>query len=86
MNKKAKFGSYEAHQPHYEGFKKLGKLNDYIFQALAHMGSASTEMAWANTVLEDDINVPNEIKVEMKRVTMQINELQEKLQLLKSKR
>lgn len=40
------FGSYAAHQPNYEGFKKLGKLDDYVYQSLAHMGSASHHLSW----------------------------------------
>ncbi|WCK57469.1 hypothetical protein PP175_25730 (plasmid) [Aneurinibacillus sp. Ricciae_BoGa-3] len=81
MNKKAEFGSYEAHQPNYENFKQLGKLDDFIFQSLAHMGNASSQMSWANTVLENEKHVPNELKEEMRCVTAQINALQEKLRM-----
>lgn len=84
MTKKAKFGTFEAHQPNYEGFKQLGVLDDFIFQSLAHMGSASHYMAWANTVIERETSVPNEIKDEMKHVTSQISSLQERLRSFKA--
>ncbi|ERI07247.1 hypothetical protein [Aneurinibacillus aneurinilyticus] len=84
MNKKAAFGSYKAHQPNYEGFIQLGKLDDFIFQSLAHMGNASCQMSWANTVLENEKSVPAEIKDEMRRVTAQISVLQERLRSFKT--
>lgn len=78
MNKLAPFGSYAAHQPNYEGFKKLGKLDDYVFQSLAHMGNAAHQMSWALTVL-DHTNVPAELKEEVRQVVRGITVLQRKL-------
>lgn len=81
---KAEFGSYEAHQPNYEGFRQLGKLDDFIFQALAHMGNASWQMSWANTVLENEKSVPDDLKDEIRSVTSGINTLKEKLRSFKT--
>lgn len=66
-------------QPLRENFKLIGKEKDYIFQALAYMGEASSQMSWANTVLEDINEVPKELKVAMLQVNKIINDLQDKL-------
>lgn len=79
MSKQPQFGTYEAHQPNYEGFKQLSKLNDFTFQSLAHMGNASHHMAWANTVLEDVKEVPEELKADMKQINAEIHRIQERL-------
>ncbi|MGG4186415.1 hypothetical protein ABEW24_23980 [Paenibacillus jamilae] len=75
---KPEFGTYAAHQPNYEGFAKLGVLDDYVFQSLAHMGNASHLMSWAFTVL-DHTDVPKELREEVRQVVAAIPELQEKL-------
>jgi hypothetical protein len=74
----APFGSYAAHQPNYEGFKKLGKLDDYVYQSLAHMGNASHHLSWGLTVLEHT-DVPKELKEEIQQAGIVIHRLQEKL-------
>lgn len=78
MSKQAPFGSYAAHQPNHEGFKQLGKLDDYVYQSLAHMGFASHEMSWALTVL-DNTDVPAELKEEVRQTTGAITDIQRKL-------
>lgn len=82
MSRKAKFGSYQAHQPNYDGFKQLGKSNDVIFQSLAHTGDASHKMSWAITVLENE-DVPNDLINEMLSVISQMNDIKEKLRAIK---
>ncbi|MCY9737521.1 hypothetical protein M5X17_27850 [Paenibacillus alvei] len=79
MDNQAKFGSYAAHQPHYESFKQHGKLDDFVYQALVHMGSASWELSWANTVLEDEENVSSELKNDIHRLSIELGELKERL-------
>ncbi|MGG1263760.1 hypothetical protein [Brevibacillus laterosporus] len=53
--------------------------DDLIFSALAYMGNASYQMAWANTCVEDIKEVPEELKNEMKQVNQTIHSLQERL-------
>lgn len=72
------FGSYAAHQPNYEGFKKIGKLDDYVYQSLAHMGNASHHLSWGLTVL-DHTAVPAELREEIRQAGIVIHKLQEKL-------
>ncbi|MEK3735692.1 hypothetical protein NYE47_00830 [Paenibacillus sp. FSL H7-0941] len=72
------FGSYAAHQPNYEGFKQLGKLDDYVYQSLAHMGNASHHLSWGLTVL-DHTDVPTELREEIRQTGIAIHQLQEKL-------
>lgn len=60
-------------------FKRIGREQDYVFQALAYMGKASYEMAFANTVIEDENRVSEDIKERMKSINRQIHELQEEL-------
>jgi len=78
----APFGSYAAHQPNYEGFKQLGKLGDYVFQSLAHMGNASHHLSWGLTVLEHT-DVPKELREEIRQTGISIHNLQEKLRTYK---
>ena len=66
----------EKCQEEYNTFKDMGKEEDYIFQALAYMGNASNQMAWANTVLDEDESVSKRIKDEMKQINVKISELQ----------
>ncbi|ASL62680.1 hypothetical protein FORC47_p328 (plasmid) [Bacillus cereus] len=71
------------YRPNLENLKKMGKENDYIFQALAYMGHASSFMSWANTVLEFVEEVPEEMKEEIKKVHSGIWEMQEQLRKVK---
>lgn len=76
------FGSYAAHQPGYENFKQLGKLNDYIYQSLVHMQNASHQLSWGLTVLDHaDIpaNLREEIRVAVVETSSAFSTLQEKL-------
>ncbi|WP_019536188.1 hypothetical protein [Paenibacillus ginsengihumi] len=66
-------------QPNNEIFIKLGKQDDYIFQALAHIGKASHLMSWANTCLMDVAEVPHEMKSEMILLTTALVRMQERL-------
>jgi len=77
--KEPAFGTYAAHQPHYDSFVAHGRNQDYIYQALVHMGYATIEMSWANTVLSDMTDVPKEFINEMKTSTIQIDEYKERL-------
>ncbi|RFB28235.1 hypothetical protein DZB91_24315 [Brevibacillus sp. VP] len=52
---------------------------DFLFHALASMGAASGNMAWANTCVEDIEDVPEELKARMKQINEQIHGLQEEL-------
>ncbi|WP_309260501.1 hypothetical protein [Bacillus cereus] len=72
-------------QPLRENFKLIGKEKDYIFQALAYMGQASSQMSWANTVLEDVNEVPKELKDAMIQVNQVIQDLQDKLRRINTK-
>lgn len=71
-------------RPNYENIKKLGKQDDYIFQALAHMGNASHLMSWANNCVEDVAQVPQELKAEVIKVNSEIQRLQDKLREIKN--
>lgn len=71
-------------QPNYENIKKLGKQDDFVFQALAHMGNASHLMSWANNYVEDVAAVPQELKSEMVQLTSEINRLQERLREIRN--
>lgn len=72
-------------QPLHENFKKIGKSEDFFFQALAYMGNASYQMSWANTVLENTSKVPQKLKKEMKMINVKIHELQEQLREIQNK-
>ncbi|MFD0673945.1 hypothetical protein [Cohnella sp. GCM10027633] len=76
--------TYENCQPNYEGFKTLGKLDDFIFQALAHMGNASNHNSWANTVLEHCAEVPHELKEKIKSINSDIHLYQEELRAIRN--
>lgn len=78
MNKEAAFGSYAAHQPNYDGFKRLGKLDDFVYQSLAHMGNARHHLSWSLTVLENT-DIPKELQEEIRQAVIAIGDLQEKL-------
>ncbi len=67
------------HRPNLENLKKIGKEDDFLFQALAYMGNASQFMSWANTVLELVEEVPEQLKQDIKKVHSGIYEMQEKL-------
>jgi len=67
------------HRPNLENLKKIGKEDDYVFQALAYMGDASSKMSWANTVLELVEEVPEQLKRDIKKVHSGIYDMQEKL-------
>lgn len=73
----------QSFQPNHDNFNKIGKGDDYIFQALAHMGNASHQISWANTVVEDLTDVPEELKSEMKQINQTIYELQQRLREIK---
>lgn len=49
---------------------------DELFSALAHMGVASHQMSWANTLVSDVDAVPDEVKKNMKNINNAIHELQ----------
>lgn len=66
-------------QPNIENICALGKQEDYIFQALAYMGNASFQMAWASTVLSNDNKVSQEIMLEMNQINKNIEDLHKKL-------
>ncbi len=66
-------------QPNIENICALGKQEDYMFQALAYMGNASFQMAWANTVISNDNKVSEELKLEMKQINKNIQDIQKKL-------
>lgn len=78
----SEFGSYAAHQPNYDAFRKIGVLDDYIYQSLSHMGNASHLMSWAFTVL-DHTDVPLELREEIRKAVTVIPSLQEKLRAYK---
>ena len=82
MSKRGEFGSYEAHQPNYDVFKNLGKLDDYIYQSLSHMGGASSQLSWALTVL-DHTDVSQELKEELRKAVIGISDIQQKLRELR---
>lgn len=86
MNKQAEFGTYAAHQPNHEGFKALGKLDDYAYQSLVHMQNASHQLSWALTVLEH-ANIPVELQEEIRlavaSASSTFGNLQEKLRACK---
>lgn len=72
----------KEYQPLHDQFEQMGMGGNYFFQALAHMGDASHQMAWANTVLADLDEVPSALKEEMKSINQKIGELQEKLRVI----
>lgn len=72
------FGTYAAHQLGYENFKERGVLDDYIFQSLVHMSHSSEQLSWAITVL-DHVEVPKELREEIRQVVTAIPKLQEQL-------
>lgn len=78
----AEFGTYAAHQPNYEGFKRLGKLDDYAYQSLVHMQNASHHLSWGLTVL-DHANIPDELRgdvqMAVRESSSKFGALQEKL-------
>lgn len=45
-----------------EDFKRIGREHDLIFQTLAFMGKASYHMSLANTVVDGEKRVPNELR------------------------
>lgn len=73
----------QSHQPNYKNVIKIGKGDDYIFQALAHMGNASHHMSWANTVVAALTEVQEELKTKMKHINQSVHELQELLREIK---
>ncbi|WP_340389524.1 hypothetical protein [Paenibacillus sp. FSL E2-0151] len=75
---KKQFGTYAAHQPGYEGFKQLGKLDDYVYQSLSHLGDASHKLSWSLTVLENT-DVPKELQEEIKQVLQAVGDIKQKL-------
>ncbi|QNR70361.1 hypothetical protein IAQ67_28820 (plasmid) [Paenibacillus peoriae] len=85
MSSKPEFGTFAYHQPNYEGFVKLGKQHDFIFQSLAHLGGAAHQMSWALNVLEYTDKVPQEIEAEIHNVMQSIQNLQESLRAVAKK-
>ncbi|KQY90963.1 hypothetical protein ASD24_24515 [Paenibacillus sp. Root52] len=77
------FGSYAAHQPGYDKFKEQGMLDDYVHQSLVHMGHASHQLSWGLTVL-GHVDIPKELKEEIRAVVTAIPKLQEKLREFKN--
>lgn len=76
---KAEFGTFAAHQPGYARFKELGMLDDFIYQALVHMGNASQQWSWANTVLENAPLVPQVLKERIRAISGSFHPLAEEL-------
>ncbi|WP_339188410.1 hypothetical protein MKX33_00715 [Paenibacillus sp. FSL R5-0490] len=72
------FGTYAAHQPGYEGFKQLGKSDDYVYQSLVHLGDASYRLSWGLTVLEHT-DVPVEVQEEIKQAMQAVGDIKQKL-------
>lgn len=76
------FGTYAAHQPGYENFKRSGKLDDHAYQSLVHMQNASHQLSWALTAL-DHAAIPDEIREEVRLAVREsantFGALQEKL-------
>lgn len=79
FGEKAEFGTFAAHQPGYDRFKELGLIDDYLYQALVHMGNASYQWSWANTVLEHMETVPHELKERIRAVSGQLHPLADEL-------
>ncbi|MEG0275309.1 MAG: hypothetical protein RR690_09275 [Longicatena sp.] len=63
-----------------DDFKRIGREHDYIFQALAFMGKASYNMSLANTVIDGEKRVPEDLKKQMKFINQQIHQLQQELE------
>ncbi|WP_179283599.1 hypothetical protein [Paenibacillus sp. VTT E-133291] len=81
FGEKAEFGTFAAHQPGYDKFKERGMLDDYVYQALVHMGNASEQWSWANTVLEHAPHVPNVLKECIRSVSSTLHPLAEELRV-----
>ena len=62
-----------------EKFKRLGKENDLVFQALVFLGNSSHYLSLATTVLVRDEEVPVELKGVLKDVQQQVQVFQERL-------
>ncbi|OBZ08914.1 hypothetical protein A8L34_22435 [Bacillus sp. FJAT-27264] len=75
----APFGSYAAHQPGYDKFKESGKLDDYAYQSLVHMQTASHHLSWALTVL-DHADIPVELREEVQKFVRQTGTISAELQ------
>ncbi|MNW44646.1 hypothetical protein D3C74_218840 [compost metagenome] len=76
---RAEFGTYAAHQPNHEGFKQLGKLDDYAYQSLVHMQTAAHHLSWALTVL-DHADVPADLQEEVQKFVRQTATISTELQ------
>lgn len=65
-----------------EKFKKIGKENDFAFQALSFMGKASQQMSLAFTLTELIKDFPKELTTEFRDMAIQYHELQDKVRNL----
>ena len=63
-------------------FKEMGKENDYMFQILVFMGKASQQMSLGYTIAGQLEEMPQEIKDEMRAISIQYQELQDKIREL----
>lgn len=79
FGEKAEFGTYAAHQPGYDKFKELGKLEDYAFQSLVHIQNASHQLSWGLTVL-DHADIPAELRQEVQKFVQQTSANSDELQ------
>ncbi|AIW03541.1 hypothetical protein CPT_Moonbeam143 [Bacillus phage Moonbeam] len=55
--------------PLYDNFERIDKLESPIFQAIVYIQNAANLLSWANTVIEDHEDVPDEVKDFMKTMT-----------------
>lgn len=60
-------------------FEAIGKGDDYKFQALAFAGNGSHQLSLATTILSDLVEVPEELKAELKSIQNQLNDFKDKL-------
>ncbi|MGE6717867.1 hypothetical protein ACQKGD_10885 [Peribacillus frigoritolerans] len=60
-------------------FDAIGKGNDYLFQALAHLGNGSHKLSIATTVMSELDEVPEDLKTELKGIQQQLHDFQDKL-------
>ncbi|MNN06691.1 hypothetical protein D3C81_1194920 [compost metagenome] len=66
-------------QPNYDNFVARGKQNDHVYQAIVHLGNASSLVSWATTVLREEPGVPECLKELVKSISPMIHSAQEAL-------
>jgi len=55
--------------PLYDNFERIDKLESPIFQAIVYIQNATNFLSWANTVIEEHKDVPDEVKDFMKTMS-----------------